>query len=110
MAHDQVKEITNEEGEIIDGMLIYKWTHKALRHYKLEKEMELRQQQREEQAMEIRDTIIETQQQQKHKNKNDKKRKKITKTNHTTEWIQEWLMMITQLDGTGGHEQLSKMA
>ena len=110
MAHDQVKEITNEEGEIIDGMLIYKWTHKALRHYKLEKEMELRQQQREEQAMEIRDTIIETQQQQKHKNKKDKKRKKITKTNHTTEWIQEWLTMITQLDGTGGHEQLSKMA
>ena len=30
MAHDQVKEITNEEGEIIDGMLIYKWNHKAL--------------------------------------------------------------------------------
>jgi hypothetical protein len=110
MAHDQVKEITNEEGEIIDGMLIYKWNHKALRHYKLEKEMELRQQQREEQAMEIRDSIIETQQQQKHKNKKNKKRKKITKTNHTTEWTQEWLMMITQLDGTGGHEQLSKMA
>jgi hypothetical protein len=72
--------------------------------------MELRQQQREEQAMEIRDTITETQQQQKHKNKNDKKRKKVTKTNHTTEWIQEWLVVITQLDGTGGHEELSKMA
>jgi hypothetical protein len=99
MAHDQVKEITNEEGEIIEGMLIYKWNHKALRHYKLEKEMELRQQQQEEQAMEIRDTIIETQQQQKHKNKKDKKRKKITKTNHTTEWIQEWLVMITPHPG-----------
>jgi hypothetical protein len=72
--------------------------------------MKLRQQQREEQAMEIRDTIIETQQQQKHKNKKDKKRKKITKTDHTTEWIQEWLTMTTQLDGTGGHEPLSKMA
>ena len=111
MAHDQVKEITNEEGERIDGILIYKWNHKALRHHKLEKEMKLRQQQREEQATEIRDTITETQQQQKHKNKKDKKRKKITKTNHTTgECIQEWLTMITQLDGTGGHEQLSKMA
>jgi hypothetical protein len=33
MAHDQVKEITNEEGEIIEGILIYKWNHKALRHY-----------------------------------------------------------------------------
>jgi hypothetical protein len=53
--------------------------------------------------MEIRDTIIDTQQQQKHKNKKDKKRKKITKTNHTTgECIQEWLTMITQLDGTRG--------
>jgi hypothetical protein len=70
----------------------------------------LRQQQREEQAMEIRGTITETQQHQKHKNKKDKKRKKITKTNHTTEWIQEWLTMITRLDGTGGHEPLSKMA
>jgi hypothetical protein len=67
----------------------------------------IRQQQREEQAMEIRDTTIETQQHQKHKKKKDKKRKKI---NHTTEWIQEWLTMITQLDGTGGHEPLSKMA
>jgi hypothetical protein len=48
----------------------------------------------------------------KHKNKKDKKMKKITKTNHTTEceWIQEWLTMITQLDGTGGHEPPSKMA
>jgi hypothetical protein len=88
--HDQVKETTNEEGEI-EGMLICKWNHKALRHYGLEKEMQLRQQQREEQAMEIRDTAIETQQQQKHKNKKDKERKEITKTNRTTEWIQEWL-------------------
>jgi hypothetical protein len=110
MIHDQVKEITNEEGEIIEGILIHKWNHKALRHLGLEKEMKLRQQQREEQAMEIRDTIIETQQQQKHKNKEDKKRKKITKTNHTTEWIQEWLAMTAQLDGTGGHEPISKMA
>jgi hypothetical protein len=73
--------------------------------------MELRQQQqREDQAMEIRDTIIETQQQQKHKNKKDKKRKEITKPNHTTEWIQEWLALITQLNGTGGQEPPSKMA
>jgi hypothetical protein len=71
--------------------------------------MQLRQQQREEQAMEIRDTLIETQQQQKHKNKKDKKKKKITKTNHTTEWIQEWSTLITQIDGTGGHEPPSKM-
>jgi hypothetical protein len=26
--------------------------------------------------------------------------KEITKPNHTTEWIQEWLALITQLDGT----------
>jgi hypothetical protein len=88
MVHYQVKEITTEEGKV-EGILIYKWNHTALRHYRLEKEMQLRQQQREEQAMEIRDTIIETQQQQKHKNKKDKKKKKTTKTNHTTEWIQE---------------------
>jgi hypothetical protein len=37
--------------------------------------LELRQQQREEQAMEIRDTIIETQQQQKHKNKQERQEK-----------------------------------
>ena len=110
MAHDLVKEKTNEEGEIVDCIQAFKWNHKALRHYKLEQEMKLRQQQLEEQAMEIRDTIVETQQQQKHKNKKDKKRKEITKTNHTTEWIQECLTMTTQLDGTGGHEQLSKMA
>jgi hypothetical protein len=28
VAHDQVKEITNEEGELIEGILIYKWNHK----------------------------------------------------------------------------------
>ena len=112
VAQDQVKEITNEEGEITDGILIYKWNHTALRHYGLEKEMQLRQQQREEQPgawRSERDTAIETQQQQKHKNKKDKKKKKITKTNHTTEWIQEWLALITQLDGTGGHEPPSKI-
>jgi hypothetical protein len=66
----------------------------------------------QEQATEIQITTIETQQQQqKHKNKDDKKiRKEITKPNHTTEWIQEWLALITQLDGTGGHEPPSKMA
>jgi hypothetical protein len=60
--------------------------------------------------MEMRDALIETQQQQKHKNKKDKKKKKTAKTNHTTEWIREWLALITQLDGTGGHERLSEMA
>jgi hypothetical protein len=33
VAHDQVKEITNEEGKITEGILIYKWNHKALRHH-----------------------------------------------------------------------------
>jgi hypothetical protein len=28
---------------------------------------------------------------------------------HHRKWIQEWLALITQLDGTGGHEPLSKM-
>ena len=42
--------------------------------------------------------------------KNDKKRKKITKPNHTAEWIHEWLTLTTQLDGTGGHRQLLKRA
>jgi hypothetical protein len=60
--------------------------------------------------MEIQVIIYETEQQQKHKNKDDKKREKNTKLNHTTEWIQEWLTLITQLDRTGGHERLSKMA
>jgi hypothetical protein len=59
--------------------------------------------------MEVRDTIIETQQQQ-NTQEQERQKKKITKTNHTTEWIQEWLMLLTQLDGTGGHERLSKMA
>jgi hypothetical protein len=49
-------------------------------------------------------------QQQEQKKKDDKKRREITKPNHTTEWTQEWLALITQLDGTGGHESLSKMA
>jgi hypothetical protein len=55
--------------------------------------------------------IYETEQQQEQKKKDDKKRKEITKPNHITEWIQEWLAMITQLlDGTGGHaEPPSKM-
>jgi hypothetical protein len=44
------------------------------------------------------------------KNKDDKMRKEIAKPNHTVEWIQEWLTLLTQLDGTGGHERLSKMA
>jgi hypothetical protein len=81
-----------------------------LRHFRLEKEMQLQWKQREEQAREIQVTVYETQQQQKQKNKDDKKRKEITKPNHTTEWIQEWLTPITQLDGTGGHEPPSKMA
>jgi hypothetical protein len=42
MVHDQVKVITNEEGKTIEGILINKWNHKALRHYRLEKEMKLR--------------------------------------------------------------------
>ena len=75
--------------------------------------MQLRATKREqkgEQATETQVIIYETEQQQEQKKKDDKKRKEITKPNHTTEWIQEWLTMITQLDGTGGHEPLSKMA
>ena len=63
--------------------------------------------QKEEQATEVQITIYKTTQQQKQKNKDDKKRKKH---NHTTGWIREWLTLLTQLDGTGGHERLSKMA
>jgi hypothetical protein len=59
MAHDQVKEITTEEGKV-EGILIYKWNHTALRHHRLEKEMQQRQQQREEQAIEARDTTTTT--------------------------------------------------
>jgi hypothetical protein len=55
-------------------------------------------------------TIYETEQQQEQKNKDDKKRKEITKPNRTAEWIHEWLTLLTQLDGTGGHERLSKRA
>jgi hypothetical protein len=74
--------------------------------------MQLRREQKEEQATETQIIIYETEQQQEQKKKDDKKkkRKEITKPNHTTEWIQEWLTVITQLDGTGGHEPLSKMA
>jgi hypothetical protein len=72
--------------------------------------MQLRREQREEQATEVQITIIETEQQEEQKNKDDKKRKEITKPNHTVEWIREWLTLLTQLDGTGGHERLSKMA
>jgi hypothetical protein len=82
---------------------------RASRHSRWEKEMQLRRKQREEQAMETQAIIYETEQQQNHKNKDDKKRKKITKPNHTTEWIQEWLTLLTQLDETGGHVPLSKM-
>jgi hypothetical protein len=52
-------------------------------------------------------TTTKTQEQERQEKEEDNK---ITKTNHTTEWIQEWLVVITQLDGTGGHEQLPKMA
>jgi hypothetical protein len=75
-----------------------------------EKEMQLRRKQKEEHATEVQITTYETEQQQEQKKKDDKKRKEITKPNHTTEWIQEWPALITQLDGTGGHEPLSKMA
>jgi hypothetical protein len=72
--------------------------------------MQLRREQKEEQATETEIIIYETEQQQEHKIKNDKKRKEITKPNHTAEWIHEWLTLITQLDGTGRHGQLSKRA
>jgi hypothetical protein len=113
MAHDQVKEITTEEGK----------TEGTLSNLQMESQgttalciLQTREgdatcnydssNEKSRQAMEIQDTIIETQQQQKHKNKKDKKRK----PNHTIEWIQERLALITQLDGTGGHEPPSKMA
>jgi hypothetical protein len=72
--------------------------------------MQLRREQKEEQATETEVIIYETEQQQEQKIKNDKKRKETTKPNHTAEWIREWLTPITQLDGTGGHGQLSKRA
>jgi hypothetical protein len=83
---------------------------RTARHSRWEKEMQLRREQKEEQATETQITIYETEQQQEQKIKDDKKRKEITKPNHTAEWIREWLTLITQLDGTGGHEQLSKRA
>ena len=98
-----VDEMVYDRGkEQVDGIMVYICNHKArLRHYRPKKEMQLRRKQQQEQATEIQITIIETQQQQKHKNKDDKKSKEITKLNHTTEWIKEWLALITQLDGTG---------
>jgi hypothetical protein len=77
----------------------------TLRPNRLEKEMQLRRKQREEQATEVQVIIYERIQQQKQKNKDDKKRKKITKQNHAIGWIREWLTLLTQLDGTGGREQ-----
>jgi hypothetical protein len=82
------------------------------RHSRWETEMQLRREQKEEQATETEIAIYETELQQEHKIKNDKKRREITKPNHTVEWIREWLRrwltLITQLDGTGGHGQISK--
>jgi hypothetical protein len=80
------------------------------RHSRWEKEMQLRKKQRDEQATEVQITTYETEQQQEQKNKDNKKRKETTKQNHTIEWIREWLTLLTQLDGTGGHERLSKRA
>jgi hypothetical protein len=72
--------------------------------------MQLRREQKEEQATETEVIIYETEQQQEQKIKDGKKRKGITKPGHTAEWIREWLALITQLDGTGGPGQLSKRA
>jgi hypothetical protein len=83
---------------------------RTARHSRWETEMQLRREQKEEQATETEIIIYETEQQQEQKIKNDKKRKEITKPNHTAEWICEWLTLITQLDRTGGHGQLSKRA
>jgi hypothetical protein len=52
-------------------------------HSRWETEMQLRREQKEEQATETEVIIYETEQQQGHKIKNDKKRKEITKPNHT---------------------------
>jgi hypothetical protein len=80
------------------------------RHSRWEKkEIQLRRKKTEEQATEVQVITYEIEQQQEQKKKDDKKRREITKPNHTTEWIQEWLTLITQLDGTGGHEPLSKI-
>ena len=83
---------------------------RTARRSRWETEMIVRKVQKEEQATETEIIIYETEQQQEHKIRNDKKRKKITKPNHTVEWIHEWLTLTTQLDGTGGHRQLSKRA
>jgi hypothetical protein len=68
--------------------------------------MQLRREQKEEQATETEIIICETEQQQEQKIKNDKKRKEITKPNRTAEWIREWLALITNHAtrwNTGGH-------
>jgi hypothetical protein len=82
---------------------------RTARHSRWEKEMQLRRKQKEEQETEVQITIYETEQQQEQKKKDDKTRKEIAEPNHTTEWIQGWLTLITQIDGTGGHEPPSKM-
>jgi hypothetical protein len=83
---------------------------RTARHSRWETEMIMRKVQKEEQATETEIINYETEQQQEHKTRNDKKRKKITNPNHTVEWVHEWLTLTTQLDGTGGHRQLSKRA
>jgi hypothetical protein len=65
--------------------------------------MQMRERKWNEQATEIADTRIERQQQQDDENKHDETRKKTKNANYTTTWIQERLILITQLDGTGGH-------
>ena len=70
---------------------------RTARHSRWETEMQLRREQKEEQATETEIIIYETEQQQEHKTRNDKKRKKIMKPNHTVEWIHEWLALIMQL-------------
>jgi hypothetical protein len=115
MVHDQVKEITNEEGEIIGGYYNLQTESQGTTtpHTREGNETTTAATKRAgdgDPRHDNRDaTTTKTQEQDMHKTRN-KKRKKITKTNHTTEWIQERLAMITQLDGTGGHEPLSKMA
>jgi hypothetical protein len=74
------------------------------------KELQLRREQKEEQATETQSIIYETEQQQEQRKKDDKKRKEITKPSQTVEWIREWLTLSTQLDGTGGHYWLSERA
>jgi hypothetical protein len=65
--------------------------------------MQIRERKWNEQATEMADTRIERQQQQDDENKHDETRKKTKNANYATTWIQERLILITQLDGTGGH-------